>query len=135
MPESLQYGIDNKEKAKQIFEKITGLNVSSCCLFVDNEKTFLGASPDGLVDLDSIVEIKSPFVPRNTDIKWLVAKRPRRTGPVAKRLAANRPRRNGAAKRHRPCCTILYNYCTMFLRIFTVLIKSSECYWKHLQIS
>jgi hypothetical protein len=41
-----------------------------------------------LVDLDSIVEIKSPFVPRNTDIR---------------RLAANWPSgETAAAKRHRP---------------------------------
>jgi hypothetical protein len=47
LPESLQWGIDNEEKAKQKFEEITGLNVSSCGLFVNTEKKFLGASPDG----------------------------------------------------------------------------------------
>jgi hypothetical protein len=51
-------------------EEITGL--CSCGLFVDIEKTFLGASPDGLVDLDSIVEIKCPFAARNTDIKTAI---------------------------------------------------------------
>jgi ribose 5-phosphate isomerase len=68
--ESLQWGIDNEEKAKQKLEEITGL--CSCGLFVDIEKTFLGASPDGLVDLDSIVEIKCPFAARNTDIKTAI---------------------------------------------------------------
>jgi hypothetical protein len=43
LPESLQWGIDNEEKAKQKLEEITGL--CSCGLFVDIEKTFLGASP------------------------------------------------------------------------------------------
>jgi hypothetical protein len=75
LPELLQWGIDNEEKAKQKFEEVTGLNVSSCGLFVDTEKKFLGASPDGLVDLDSIVEIKSPFAARNTDIKTAIEKK------------------------------------------------------------
>jgi hypothetical protein len=35
----------------------------------------LGASPDGLVDLDSIVEIKCPFAARNTDIKTAIEKK------------------------------------------------------------
>jgi hypothetical protein len=38
---------------------------------------------------------------------------------------------SAAAKRHRLCCTLV-QFLNMFLRIFTVLIKSSECYWKHL---
>jgi hypothetical protein len=75
LPESLQWGIDNEEKAKQKFEEITGLNVSSYGLFVDTEKKFLGASPDELVDLDSIVEIKCPFAARNTDIKTAIEKK------------------------------------------------------------
>jgi hypothetical protein len=75
LPESLQWGIDNEEKAKQKFEEITDLNISSCGLFVDTEKKILGASPDGLVDLDSIVEIKCPFAARNTDIKTAIEKK------------------------------------------------------------
>jgi hypothetical protein len=35
----------------------------------------LGASPDGLVDLDSIVEIKCPFAARNIDIKTAIEKK------------------------------------------------------------
>jgi hypothetical protein len=35
----------------------------------------LGASPDGLIDLDSIVEIKCPFAARNTDIKTAIEKK------------------------------------------------------------
>jgi hypothetical protein len=48
------------------------------------------------MDLDSIVEIKFPFVPRNTDIKRLAAKRPRQTGPMR-----NGHGETAAAKRHR----------------------------------
>jgi hypothetical protein len=35
----------------------------------------LGASPDGLVDLDSIVEIKCPFAARNIHIKTAIEKK------------------------------------------------------------
>jgi hypothetical protein len=62
-----------KNKNWKKLEEITGL--CSCGLFVDIEKTFLGASPDGLVDLDSIVEIKCPFAARNTDIKTAIEKK------------------------------------------------------------
>jgi hypothetical protein len=38
-------------------------------------KKNLGVSPDGLVDLDSIVEIKCLFAARNTDIKTAIKKK------------------------------------------------------------
>jgi hypothetical protein len=66
-PESLQWGIDNEEKTKQKLEEITGL--CSCGLFVDIPKTFLGAPPEGLV------EIKCPFATRNTVIKTAIEKK------------------------------------------------------------
>jgi hypothetical protein len=73
LPESLQWGIDNEEKTKQKLEEITAL--CSCGLFVDIPKTFLGAPPEGLVDLDSIVEIECPFAARNTVIKTAIEKK------------------------------------------------------------
>lgn len=41
-------------------EKKLGVNILSCGLFVDKKSTFLAASPDGLIDNNSIVEIKCP---------------------------------------------------------------------------
>jgi hypothetical protein len=38
-------------------------------------KKNLGVSPDGLVDLDSIVEIKCSFAARNADIKTAIKKK------------------------------------------------------------
>jgi hypothetical protein len=38
-------------------------------------KKILGVSPDGMVDLDSIVEIKCSFAARNTDIKTAIKKK------------------------------------------------------------
>ncbi|EFA13516.1 hypothetical protein TcasGA2_TC010488 [Tribolium castaneum] len=72
LPEPLQWGIDNEEKAKEKFEQITGIKVDSCGFFVDKEKKFLGATPDGLVGSNAIVEIKCPFSARNTNIKTAI---------------------------------------------------------------
>ncbi|EFA05817.1 hypothetical protein TcasGA2_TC008599 [Tribolium castaneum] len=72
LPEPLQWGIDNEEKAKEKFEQITGIKVVSCGFFVDKEKKFLGATPDGLVGSNGIVEIKCPFSARNINIKTAI---------------------------------------------------------------
>jgi len=36
--------------------------IKLCGLFIDTENPCLGASPDGLIDEDGLVEIKMPFV-------------------------------------------------------------------------
>jgi len=55
------YGKEKEDEAIQQFIEETGLPVSKCGLFVDKHKTFLAASPDGLVEEDSIVEVKCPY--------------------------------------------------------------------------
>lgn len=65
LPNSLQYGIDNEERAKQKFMEITNLKVEACGLFIDEKKKFLGATPDGLIGFDSIIEIKCPYSARD----------------------------------------------------------------------
>ncbi|KAL4702617.1 hypothetical protein ACJJTC_016093 [Scirpophaga incertulas] len=55
------YGKEKENEAIQQFTEETGLMVSKCGLFIDKHKTFLAASPDGLVGEDSIVEIKCPY--------------------------------------------------------------------------
>ncbi|KAJ1519113.1 hypothetical protein ONE63_011354 [Megalurothrips usitatus] len=44
-----------KEKLRE-----SGVNVEDCGLFIDRQLPFLGASPDGLIAEDTILEIKSP---------------------------------------------------------------------------
>jgi hypothetical protein len=51
--------------AREIFEEEFSMSVVSCGLFVHEEYSFLGASPDGLIDEDSIIEIKCPFSARD----------------------------------------------------------------------
>lgn len=55
------YGREKEDEAIQQFIEETGLQVSKCGLFVDKHKPFLAASPDGLVEEDSVVEVKCPY--------------------------------------------------------------------------
>lgn len=52
-----------------VFKKKTGLIVDKCGLFVHPIHGFLGASPDGLVGEDSILEIKCPKSAKNMSIQ------------------------------------------------------------------
>lgn len=56
-----QYGIQNESRAIAQFQEISGLEVTSCGLFVDPKYPFLAASPDGLVGNDAIIEVKCPY--------------------------------------------------------------------------
>lgn len=54
------WGIQNESKALQMCE-MTGMKISSCGFFVSPTYPFLGASPDGLIGSDTVVEVKCPF--------------------------------------------------------------------------
>ncbi|KAB0790599.1 hypothetical protein PPYR_14993 [Photinus pyralis] len=56
-----QYGNENEQRAIQDFELITGLKVSPCGLFIDENNSFLAASPDGLVSDEALLEVKCPY--------------------------------------------------------------------------
>lgn len=57
---SVQWGVDNENKAIKIFEEAMKVVVSPTGLWLDPSGT-LGASPDGLVGDEAIVEVKCPF--------------------------------------------------------------------------
>lgn len=57
-----KYGIEHEQFAIRQFEADIKKTVKTCGLFVDIKYGFLGASPDGLVDDDGIIEIKCPAV-------------------------------------------------------------------------
>lgn len=57
---SVQWGINNEEVAIKCFENEQGLKVDETGIWLD-ESGLLGASPDGLVGEDAILEIKCPF--------------------------------------------------------------------------
>ncbi|KYN14507.1 hypothetical protein ALC57_13287, partial [Trachymyrmex cornetzi] len=62
--ESVKHGIKHEEIARKNIESMLNLKIKRCGLFIDSEIPFLGASPDGLIEEDGIVEIKCPFAAR-----------------------------------------------------------------------
>lgn len=65
---SLVHGKANEDKARQLENK-SGIKVELCELFIDCNLQYLGATPDGLVDEETIVEIKCPVSAFNMDVK------------------------------------------------------------------
>lgn len=65
--ESVKYGRINESVAIQMYEKKFGVKVTPCGLFVDPEHPYLGASPDGVVDTEMLVEVKC--LPSLNDMK------------------------------------------------------------------
>lgn len=58
---SIKHGRDNEEKALRQLEIQEKVTIRKCGLFIDDEIPYLGATPDGLVGEDTIVEIKCPL--------------------------------------------------------------------------
>lgn len=52
------FGRTYEAEAIRKYEIVTGVTVTKCGLFIDIENSFLGASPDGLVGSDTIIEVK-----------------------------------------------------------------------------
>lgn len=57
---SVQWGINHEEVAIKLFEEATQKKVSPTGLWL-HSSGILGASPDGIVEDDAIVEVKCPF--------------------------------------------------------------------------
>ena len=68
---AVQHGVANEQEGIKAFEKETGQKVEKCGLFV-NRSGILGASPDGLVGTDSLLEVKCPYRERNLTLKEAV---------------------------------------------------------------
>lgn len=65
MAQSLDYGRENEVVAKKDLETILKKPIRDCGIFIDAEHFFLGATPDGLLDNDGLVEIKCPYSAAN----------------------------------------------------------------------
>ncbi|CAG9765886.1 unnamed protein product [Ceutorhynchus assimilis] len=63
-----EYGIANANELKAIaqLEQMVFTKINKSGLFVSKDYPFLAASPDGLLENDGLVEIKCPFVARNS---------------------------------------------------------------------
>ncbi|XP_056005265.1 uncharacterized protein LOC125664437 [Ostrea edulis] len=62
--EALVHGSTYETRAIRSFERETGQGVQRCGFFVDMDRPYLGASPDGLVGNDALIEVKCPFAGR-----------------------------------------------------------------------
>lgn len=54
------WGKEHERIAITEFEQATGLTVQDCGLFVSTKHCYLGASPDGLIGQNGIIEVKCP---------------------------------------------------------------------------
>lgn len=63
--EPILYGTTWAKEAIKQFEKKCDVQVSPCGFLIKTEFSFLGASPDGLVGEDCVLEVKCPFAGRN----------------------------------------------------------------------
>ncbi|XP_018335510.1 uncharacterized protein LOC108744304 isoform X1 [Agrilus planipennis] len=69
--EATKYGKMHEKDAIEVFEMTTNLKVKKSGLFIDKDYPFLGASPDGLINDDCLIEIKCPINSR--DVHPIVA--------------------------------------------------------------
>jgi putative phage-type endonuclease len=58
---AIRHGLTFENVAVSMFEQLVDKKVTPCGLFVSLENPFLGATPDGLVDDDAVIEVKCPY--------------------------------------------------------------------------
>ena len=76
----MKYGRDMEEMAKQKLFEILKKDIKLCGLFIDSNNQWLGASPDGLLEEDSLVEIKCPLSTKNLTAEEAIHTLPRLKG-------------------------------------------------------
>ena len=64
-------GVNNEAEAVKAFTKLTGKTVQETGIWLDLSG-ILGASPDGIVDDESVLEAKCPYTERNMTIEEAV---------------------------------------------------------------
>ena len=62
---ALVYGKTFERRAVEHFENLMHFKVKPCGLFVCDSRPSLGASPDGLLGKNSLIEVKCPYIGRN----------------------------------------------------------------------
>jgi len=58
----ITWGIQNERAAREAYEVETGYLAETTGFWVDDAEDWLGASPDGLVETDGLVEMKCPQI-------------------------------------------------------------------------
>lgn len=72
---AIAHGRLHEKIAIEQLENQIGKKIKSCGLHIDSEYNFLGSTPDGLIDEDSIVEIKCPYSIAGKDIDEQIKER------------------------------------------------------------
>lgn len=69
--EAMAWGIATETEAKEAAAKLIGLDIKPCGFFDHPEIDSFGATPDGLLDDEGLIEIKCPTT--TTHLSWLLA--------------------------------------------------------------
>lgn len=69
--DAMQWGIEQEPIARARYEEVTGTLVQLCGFAIHGDINFFGASPDGLVGDDGLIEIKCPT--STTYMEWVVS--------------------------------------------------------------
>ena len=72
---AVQWGVNNETEALKAFTNLTGKTVLETGIWLDTSG-ILGASPDGLVEEDSVLEAKCPYTEKNMTIEEAVGTSP-----------------------------------------------------------
>lgn len=64
---AIQWGVTHEKDGLQVLQNILKTTISSCGIFL-SESGVLGASPDGIVDKDYVVEVKCPYKYRELEL-------------------------------------------------------------------
>ncbi len=67
---AMQHGIEQEPFAKERYEEVTGELITPCGFALHGEIPFFGASPDGLIGDDGLIECKCPTT--TTFTEWVI---------------------------------------------------------------
>ena len=68
---AVQWGVDNEQEALKAFTGLKSKTVQETGIWLD-ASGILGASPDGIVDDETILEAKCPYTERNLTIEAII---------------------------------------------------------------
>ena len=72
---AVQWGVNNEQEALKAFTVLTGKTIQETGIWLD-VSGILGASPDGIVDHETVLEAKCPYTERNLTIEVTIATSP-----------------------------------------------------------
>ena len=67
---AMKWGIETEQEAKDRYEEMTGAIIQPCGFALHGDIEYFGASPDGLLSSDGLIEIKCPT--SITHMQWLL---------------------------------------------------------------